>query len=74
MMRGRHTFAMLKRMDMPELIAEDVDAYIDIAANLGRDSNLRKSMSEKIKKRNYLLYGDREAVAGLNQFLTQTVR
>ena len=74
MMRGRHTFAMLKRMDMPELIAEDVDAYIDIAANLARDSNLRKSMSEKIKKRNYLLYGDREAVAGLNQFLTQTVR
>ena len=39
-----------------------------------KDSNLRKSMSEKIKKRNYVLYGDREAVAGLNQFLTQTVR
>jgi len=74
MMRGRHTSAMLTRMGISELISEDADAYVDLAAGLGRDQTLRATLSEKIKKQNYALYGDREPAAALGQFLNQTIR
>ena len=68
-MRSRHTYAMLQRMRIPELIAADVDDYISIAANLAQDSRGRSAIEERIAKENYVLFGDREPIGALRQFL-----
>ena len=68
-MRSRHTYAMLQRMRIPELIAADVDDYISIAANLAQDSRGRSAIEERIAKENYVLFGDREPIGALREFL-----
>ncbi|MEC7204329.1 MAG: glycosyltransferase, partial [Pseudomonadota bacterium] len=70
-MRSRHTYAMLQRMRIPELIAADVDDYISIAANLAQDSRGRIAIEERIAKENYVLFGDREPIGALRQFLVK---
>ena len=54
---------------MPELIAADVDDYISIAANLAQDSRGRSAIEKRIAKENYVLFGDREPIGALRQFL-----
>ena len=68
-LRSRHTYAMLQRMRIPELVAADVNDYISIAANFAKDSRGRSAIEERIAKENYVLFGDREPIGALRQFL-----
>jgi len=43
-LRGRHTFAILKQMEVTETIARDRAHYVEIAARLGRDPEWRESL------------------------------
>ena len=72
-MRGRHTSAFLQLMGMKEWIASDKDKYIEMAVLLGRDGDLRRTISDQIRKRKHLLYRDPKPVRALETFLTQTV-
>ncbi len=69
MMRGRHSYAMLKMMGIDETIARDIDEYIDIAAGLGADIAWRNNIVRQINNNKHLMYNDSQSVDGLQQFI-----
>ncbi len=71
LMRGRHTYAMLKRMGLDELIAPDLASYEDLAVQLGSDPDFRRRMVQQVQERRDILFEDRECVAALAHFLQQ---
>jgi protein O-GlcNAc transferase len=68
-MRSRHCYGVLKRMELDELIAKNLDDYVDIAVHLALDLSYRKEIQEKIQQRKHLLFDDDEAMQGLERFL-----
>lgn len=67
-MRTRHTAAMLRLLELPELIAHDVDDYVRIAIRLGQSADLRGSLRERIARRKHRLYDDPAVVAAFEAF------
>jgi protein O-GlcNAc transferase len=74
LMRGRHSSAILTMMGLTETIATDFDEYISSAVKLGRDSQWRQYISDKISKSKHLAYHDRTCVAALEEFLERAVK
>ncbi|MEA5412058.1 sulfotransferase family 2 domain-containing protein [Synechococcus sp. BA-120 BA3] len=58
-MRGRHTVAMLSLMDIPELVAESRDAYVETSVRLLQDGDFAASIRERIRERKHRLFQDR---------------
>ena len=50
-LRGRHTFAMLKLLDLDELIARDLDNYLEISYRLITNKVFYTSVKEKLASR-----------------------
>ncbi len=72
-MRSRHTFAILKMMGFDELIADDLEAYIDLAVHMGLDQSLRERVRAEIPARLPRVYGDMTCIHALEEFLKQVV-
>jgi predicted O-linked N-acetylglucosamine transferase (SPINDLY family) len=73
LMRGRHTHAILKMMNLRETEGRDMDEYVAIAARLAKDPDRRKEISEKIAQNRRMCYRDMECVQGLERFIRQAV-
>ncbi len=73
-MRGRHSFAILKMLNVTETIAESEQEYIEIAARLGNDKNYRQQIVQKIADQHELIYNDLECVRGLEAFYREVVK
>lgn len=67
-MRTRHTAAMLRLLELPQLIASDLEDYLRIAIELGRSADLRAQLAALIAQRKHRLYDDRAVVAALEAF------
>ena len=61
-MRGRHTYAILKILDIEETIASSKKEYIEIAVKLASDINFRNFIVNKIKKHKNKLFNDDKPV------------
>jgi predicted O-linked N-acetylglucosamine transferase (SPINDLY family) len=72
-MRGRQTMAMLKLLDVPELIAKDGEDYIQIAARLTSDLAWRAKLSAKIRTNDAALFADEAPIKALEQYLESWV-
>ena len=72
-MRGRHTYGMLKKMAIRELIARDEDDYVRIAAALGNNPSFFHAMKKRLVERRHLLFRDATAITGLSSFLKTVV-
>ncbi|PHV62811.1 tetratricopeptide repeat protein [Cyanobacterium aponinum UTEX 3221] len=68
LMRGRHSYGILKMLNIEETIANSEEEYISIAVRLGQDQNWRQTIKEKIKANIHLLYNDLECVRALETF------
>lgn len=68
-MRGRHTFAMLNMMEIPDLIASDPDDYGRIATELFLDAQKNAEVSDHIRAKSDRLLGDHAGTTALNQLL-----
>jgi predicted O-linked N-acetylglucosamine transferase (SPINDLY family) len=68
-MRGRHSFAMLKQMEITETIGDNLTNYIDIAVRLGNDQQWRQEVRDKIKQRHHLIFNDKKPTEFLGNFL-----
>jgi predicted O-linked N-acetylglucosamine transferase (SPINDLY family) len=68
-MRKRHSFAMLKMMDLTETVAATPDDYVDIAVRLGLDDEWRSHIGEQMRERGLLIYDDETAIRALESFL-----
>jgi protein O-GlcNAc transferase len=73
LMRGRHSYAILRMAALDEMIAQDIDQYVSLAVRLGRDTEERKRISGKISQLKHRLYHDTECVKGLESFLKDAV-
>ena len=73
-MRGRHTYAMLKRMAIEETIADDETQYIKIVERLGSDSDFYHAVQKKVMAHRHLLFEDKTAVKGLEAFLAAAIK
>jgi predicted O-linked N-acetylglucosamine transferase (SPINDLY family) len=70
-MRTRHTAAMLTLLELPQLVASDLEDYLRIAVELGRSADFRAEMRGLVAARKHRLYDDRAVVAALTAFCTE---
>jgi predicted O-linked N-acetylglucosamine transferase (SPINDLY family) len=68
-MRGRLGSGILRRLQLPELIAADKAAYVDLAVRLGEDHGYRAQMSQRLRTAAPLAYEDLSAVEALQHVL-----
>ena len=72
-MRGRHTYAILKILDIEETIAKSKKEYVEISFKLANDNNFRNSIINKIKKNKNKLFSDSESIKFLEDFIRKSV-
>ncbi len=73
-MRGRQSLAMLRILDVPELVAADFEGHVATAVRLGRDREERRAISERIHAGRERLFERDEPVRALEAFLEGAVR
>jgi len=71
-MRGRHTVSMLEVLELPELIASNVDDYLAISSRLLEDEGFYRTMRSAIAERKQRLFHDR-SVAEAFQVAVDTI-
>jgi CRISPR-associated protein Csy1 len=74
LMRGRQSRAMLRLMNLDELIARNPADYVDKAIELGTDASLRRSVSERIAERRGAIFERDEPIRALEDFLEKAAR
>ncbi len=73
MMRGRHSYAILRRLGLEEIIAQSPDDYVEIATRLALDPTWRNAVSEKITKNKRAIYNDKDAIRDFEKFIDAAV-
>jgi protein O-GlcNAc transferase len=68
LMRGRHTAAILKRMEVEEAVTETADGYVSTTVRLARDPAWRLTIKQKISRNKHRLYRDTACVSALEKF------
>ena len=68
-MRGRHTYGILKLLNIEETIANSKDEYVEIAVKLACDINFRNFIISKIKKQKNIIYNDDKPIKFLEDFI-----
>lgn len=68
-MRGRQSYAMLQLLQLPELIANSADDYVQRAVALAADADRRAALSQSIAERKHALFEDHGVSAALADFL-----
>ena len=74
MMRGRHTAAILRRMQVTETIAQSLDDYIAKAVGLSRDPDALRAIRAKVARNKELVFRDSSYITALESFLEERVR
>lgn len=73
LMRGRHAYAMLRKMDVAETIAVDKAMYCGIAVRLATDPMFKAHVRARIARNRFRLYQDREFMQALERFYRDRV-
>ena len=73
-MRGRHTAAILQRIDAVETIASSVDDYVSIAVRLARDPAWRASVRRTVAMNKHRAFRDDAYIRALETVLTEEVQ
>jgi predicted O-linked N-acetylglucosamine transferase (SPINDLY family) len=72
-MRGRHSYAMLKMIDVKETIANSAEEYIQIAVKLGLDQVWREQIRSKMEANKHKLFNDQHCVRALELFFLEAL-
>ncbi|MFM7477152.1 MAG: hypothetical protein ACKO2T_15940, partial [Microcystis aeruginosa] len=67
-MRGRHSYAILKKLGITETIATDKNHYIEIAIRLGLDNQWRQTIKDYTTMNIDTVFNDRTSVESLERF------
>ena len=73
-MRGRHTAAILQRIDAVETIASSVDDYVSIAVRLARDPAWRASVRRTVALNKHRAFRDDAYIRALETVLSEEVQ
>lgn len=74
MMRGRQTAAMLRMMDVPQLIATSQNEYIELCVRLVADHARREELSNTLLTRQSVIFETNEPLEGFIKFLSTATR
>ena len=74
MMRGRHSYAILKMMELEETISRNEDHYVEIAVRLGKNDGWRKSIADKVKETRSRVFNDETPIRALEDFFERVCR
>jgi len=74
LMRSRDAFAIMTVMGIKETVAASLDEYVDLAVRLGRDSGLRKKITDRISQNKHRLYHEKTCITALEDFLVKAVK
>ncbi len=72
-MRGRLASAIMRRLDLPELVATTKEEFVHKAIELAGNAGERRRLQAKIIERRKLLFHDLEPVRSLERCLTDAV-
>lgn len=72
-MRGRHTYAMLTMMGITDAIAENPEAYIEIAVKLANEPEFFQHVQSRFNAGRHLLFNDDTCVQALERFYASAV-
>jgi len=70
-MRGRFASGILKRMGLPELVAQSQEGYVDLAIKLAQEANYRRDVRARIAESRHVLFDDAAPVRALEEFLLE---
>ena len=73
-MRGLHADSFLKMLGVTDTIAQNEAEYIEIAVKLGKDSQWRRDIAERMSQQQGNLFDDRVCVTALEAFYQQVIR
>ena len=73
-MRGRFGSAIMKRLGIAELVADDDAAYIECAIRLARDRPFRDGIRKKMQGSGKLLFRDLASIRGLETVLIELMQ
>jgi protein O-GlcNAc transferase len=68
-MRSRHTHAILRRMQLDEAVARDLEDYVSLATELGQDPGALAELRARTVARRDMLWRDPAPTAALADFL-----
>lgn len=72
-MRGRLASGILKRMQLPELVAGNADEYISLVVKLALDKEYSTSIKKRIINNKAILFDDLEPIRALEDFLSENI-
>jgi protein O-GlcNAc transferase len=72
-MRGRLASCIMRRMDLPELVASTNEDFIQTAIRLALDPSRCKELRVEIAKRRHILFNDIEPVRALERCLIEAI-
>jgi len=72
-MRGRLASAIMRRLDLPELVATTTEDFVQKALDLAGDAGRRKTIRTKIIARRHVLFHDTAPIVALERSLTDAV-
>ncbi|OAN54668.1 hypothetical protein A6A04_12140 [Paramagnetospirillum marisnigri] len=72
-MRGRVSLGLYRRMGFEDLVARDVDDYVDKALRLARDADWRESVRATIRERSVILFDNVAMVREFEDFIAAAV-
>ena len=72
-MRERHTAAMLNLLELDEWVAESPEQFVALAVQLGQSPALRERVRQHVRTRSPRLFGTKDAVRALEQFMEREV-
>lgn len=73
LMVRRQTAARYREMGLPELIAADDQAYVDLALRLAREADYRHEMSKKMLEKKWQIVNRADTVTALSGFFESVV-
>ena len=68
-MRGRHTYSILRKLNVEETIASSKEKYVEIAVRLAKDKDFRNSIINKIVKSKKKLFNDDKPIRFLEEVI-----
>ena len=68
-MRGRHTYSILRKLNIEETIASSKEKYVEIAVRLAKDNDFRNSIINKIVKNKKKLFNDDKPIKFLEEVI-----
>jgi protein O-GlcNAc transferase len=72
--RGRQSSALLRRMNLPELVASSLESYVDIAVSLAKDAEKRRDIGHHIDMNKHTIYDTEDSVTDFISFISQVAQ